>query len=68
MKPHTERIIDYLKTVDESSMTEIHLKTKIPYYLLRFFLVDMEKNNYVTKRVHENGLYVYYKLKEENEE
>lgn len=63
MKPQTQRIINYLKTVEEASMTEIQLKTKVPFYMLRFFLEDMEKNKHITKRIHENGLYVYYKLR-----
>ena len=62
MKTNTQNILKFLKSVKEATPTEIQKQTKIPYYLLTFYLPKMVEKGYISKRMNENETFTYYKF------
>ncbi len=62
MKTNTTKILKFLKKVEEATPTEIQKQTKIPYYLLTFYLPKMVEKGYISKRQNDNETFTYYKF------
>ncbi len=63
MTAHTDRILKFLKTVEEASTTEIAKRTGLHYQGVKYLLPEMEKKSLITKRTNENETYEYWSLK-----
>ena len=63
MTSHTDRILKYLKTVEEATPTEIAIKTSLHYHVIKIFLPEMENKGLIKKRMNQNETFEYWSLK-----
>lgn len=62
MKTNTHRILAYLQKVKESTPTEISVKTKVHYQVVKLLLNSLKDKGLVNKRTNENETIEYWRI------